>query len=240
MLVSLVAILVGLQDPPIGVAMAERISRRIEASAAADCDVALAEADVRNAELLFTGAGICDSVQRPDDGAFLTLAAQARAMADIELILPEDSGDPGEAQSERWQPPFEVLDLYAFIYAYGGGAGLSEIYRDPVRSDRLFSRMDGWAPRRSADYNPGWEGSRASTDEAYSVSVRAHVSARNDQLLGLAKLYRDDAYYALQTELEALMLANNNTFEEGSPASLRFNAIMAEQAEIAQRLGHQP
>lgn len=220
--------------------MAERVFAQAETATVAGCETALGEARDRNAEELFTGAGICGVIGRRDDSTFLVLAAQARAMADMELVMPDSvqtrNSDRATDLSEAPPPPFGVIDLYGFIYAYGGGAGPTEAYRDRDRTERLFARLETWEPRRPVGYNPGWEGSRSTDDETYSASIRKHVTARTEQLSRLALLYRDDAYYDLQRELEALMEANNNTFHVGTPAELRFNAIQAEQSLIAERL----
>ncbi len=57
---ALIASLFSSQDPVMpGVAMAERVSARVEASSEADCDAALTEAEIRNAEGLFVGSNVC-------------------------------------------------------------------------------------------------------------------------------------------------------------------------------------
>ncbi len=226
-----------------GATMVERISARVESAAPEACDMALAEAGERNAEALFTGASICGAGAREEDAIFLLLAGQARAMADMALTMPEtppDASDDGVIDlSNAPAPPHGVIELYGFIYAYAGGAGSTEFYRDVDRTDRLFDRLEAWKPRRPAGYSPGWDGSRAADETAYADSIKDLVAGRRDQILSLAHLYRNDAYYALQVELEALMAANNNTFQDGTPAHDRLEAIQADQARIAQQFSLQ-
>lgn len=224
-----------------GVAMAERIAERVAGATPTDCDTALAEAEVRNAEALFTGASICGASARDDDATFLMLAAQARALADMEAVMPE-SLPPADSHgvidmSDVPEPPFAAIELYGFIYSYGGGAGPTELYRDELRTERLFARLTGWSPVRPDGYDPGWSGSRIVADEVYSATVAALVSSRIDQLSPLARLYRDDAYFELQQALEALLRANDNTFLEGTPAQARYQEIEAAMAERRLELG---
>lgn len=224
-----------------GTAMAERISDRVANAAPTDCDNALTEAEVRNAEALFTGASICAAISRDDDATFLLLAAQARAMADMAAAMPE-SLPPADADgridlSNQPEPPFGVIDLYGFIYGYGGGAGPNELYRDEVRTERLFARLRQWEPRRPSSYDPGWSGSRIVSQESYSATIAEQVAYRIDQLSPLARLYRDDAYYALELQAEALRAENNSTFEVDTPAYERYQAIEAEKAALAEELG---
>lgn len=230
------------QEPAMpGLAIAERVSGRAEAATAADCDLALAESRVRNAEELFIGASVCGRFERTDDAIFLILAAQARAMADMELAVPVEMPAPNETgvidMSEVPPPPDEVIDLWAFIYAYGGGAGPSEFYRDAGRTDRLFERLRSWRPERPSDYDPGWSGSRDASDAAYAASISNNIEHRIEQLTPLGFLYRDDVYFALQEEMEALLTANNNTFVEGSPAQQRYEEIEKAKSRRQRELG---
>lgn len=169
-----------------GLAMAERVSARVAASTEAECDLALDEAPRRNAEDLFAGANVCALYQREDDAAFLLLAGQARATADMELAMPAELPEANEAGvidlSHVAPPPAGVLDLWAFIYAYAGGAGPTELYRDQERTDRLFERLRTWRPVRPDGYDPGWTGSRTATEEAYSASIDSAVEHRIEQL----------------------------------------------------------
>jgi hypothetical protein len=242
MLLSLVAGAVLLQEFQMpGVAIAERIYERTENATTVDCDTALSEADTRNAEALFTGAGICSAVVRDDDATFLVLAAQARASADMQLVMPETL-PPADANgvvdmSSVPEPPLAAIDLFGFIYGYGGGAGPTDLYRDEARTERLFARLRGWRPVRPDGYDPGWDGSRIIADETYSANVAAHVSGRIDQLSPLARLYRDDAYFELQQALEALLIANDNTFHEGTSAQAKYEEIEAAMARRRQELG---
>jgi len=241
MLIALIVALV-LQEPRMpGAAMAERISERVANAGPADCDTALAEAEVRNAEALFTGASICGVISRDDDATFLLLAAQARAMADMAAVMPE-SLPPADADgsidlSDQPEPPFGVIDLYGFIYGYGGGAGPKDLYRDEVRTERLFTRLREWEPARPSSYDPGWSGSRIVSAESYSATIAEQVAYRIDQLSPLSRLYRDDAYYALELQAEALLAANNSTFEVNTTAYERYQAIEAEKRARAEELG---
>ncbi len=239
---ALLAALLLNQEPAMpGVAMAERVSASAEAATAADCDMALAESQSRNAEGLFTGANVCGRFERTDDAIFLILAAQARAMADMELAVPAQLPAPDETgmvdMSDVPPPPREVIDLWAFIYGYGGGAGPSGFYRDAGKTDTLFERLRSWRPERSASYDPGWSGSRDASDTAYAASISANVEHRIEQLTPLGLLYRDDVYFALQEEFEALLAANNNSFVEGSPAQQRYEEIEDAKRRRQQELG---
>lgn len=240
MLIALIVAL-AIQAPQIpGAAMAARISERVANADPTGCDIALAEAEVRNAEGLFTGASICSAVSRDDDATFLLLAAQARAMADMAAAMPEPppaTADGSMNRTNQPEPPFGVIDLYGFIYGYGGGAGPTNLYRDAVRTERLFTRLKDWEPRRPSGYNPGWSGSRIVSAETYSESIAEQIAYRIGQLAPLALLYRDDAYYALELEAEALLAANNSTFEVNTTAYERFQAIEAEKRARAEELG---
>ncbi|MFN4092510.1 MAG: hypothetical protein ACK4FG_06405 [Brevundimonas sp.] len=219
---TLAVLTLALQDPAMpGVAMADRVGAQSQNATAEGCDLSVSESDVRNAEGLFVGAAVCFGVDREDDAIFLLLAAQSRAMADMELAMPANLPEADEYGvidlSNVPQPPFGVIDLYGFIYGYGGGPGPTVFYRDVARTDHLFARLRGWSPVRPEGYNPGWGGSREASDETYAASIQANVEHRIGQLTPLAILLRDDAYYALNQEAEALREANNSTFTEGTP-----------------------
>jgi hypothetical protein len=240
--IAIATVFLAYQDePPPGVAMAERVSRAVEATVSSDCEQALVEAETRNAENLFIGASVCGRQAREDDAIYLTLAAQARAMADMELAVPAEITRAGDAAtfdlSNMPAPPAGVIDVYAFIYAYGGGAGPTEFYRDVDRTNRLFERLRSWQPERPTGYDPGWVGSRSASDADYAASILANVEHRIGQLTPLALLLRDDAYFELQRESEALLEANNNTLFEGTPASVRFQEIEAAKSRRQQELG---
>ena len=162
-------------------------------------------------------------------------------MADMAAAMPE-SLPPADADgridlSDQPEPPFGVIDLYGFIYGYGGGAGPKDLYRDEVRTERLFTRLREWEPARPDGYDPGWSGSRIVSPESYSTTVAEQVAYRIGQLSPLARLYRDDAYFALELQAQALLEANNSTFEVDTPAYERYQAIEAEKAARAEDLG---
>jgi hypothetical protein len=232
---------VSLSQEPLGpgAAMAERVSAQVEAATSELCDTALAETETRNAEGLFTGAGVCHRFEREGDAIFLQLAAQARARADMELSVPENppTDESGAMDLSDIKPPAEALDLWAYIYGYGGGAGSSDFYRDEAATNRLFDRLRSWRPQRPSGYSPGWVGSRPTSDAAYSASVSANIEDRIQQLTPLARLYRDDAYFALQKEFEALLVANDYTFVEGTPAQDRYEDIRAAMTRRQEELG---
>lgn len=224
-----------------GVAMAERVSAQSQNPTAEGCDLSVREAAVRNAEGLFVGSSICFQIGQEDDAIFLLLAAQARAMADMELALPATLPQPDENgrvdMSNVPEPPFGVIDLYGFIYGYGGGLGQTEFYRDVDRTDHLFARLRAWGPVRPADYDPGWAGSREASNEAYAASIQTNVEHRIGQLTPLAVLYRDDVYFGLQQEVEALLAANNNSFKAGTPAYEQYQAVQAAMDQRRRELG---
>lgn len=219
------------QDPPVpGAAMADRVAAQSQHASVEGCDQSVREAEIRNAEGLFVGSAICSQVGREDDAVFLLLAAQSRAMADMALTMPEGLPEPDADgvvdMSAVPEPPFEVIDLYAFIYAYGGGAGPDELYRDARRTEALFDRLKTWTPLRPDGYDPGWTGSRIVTDQTYAESIRTNVNYRIDQLAPLAVLLRDETYYAVNQEAEALRLANNGRFVVGTPEYEQHSALM--------------
>lgn len=224
-----------------GVAMAERVGAQAQNPTAEGCDLSVRESEVRNAEGLFAGAAICFGVEREEDAIFLMLAAQARAMADMELAMPATLPEPDASgaidMSNVPPPPFEVIDLYGFIYGYGGGAGPTEFYRDVGQTDHLFDRLKAWRPIRPEGYSPGWDGSREVLAEAYAASIQANVEHRIGQLTPLATLLRDDAYYALNQEAEALRQANNSTFTEGTPEYERHKALSEAMDQRRRELG---
>ncbi len=239
---TLTVLTLALQDRAMpGVAMAERVGAQSQNATAEGCDLSVREAEVRNAEGLFVGAAICFTIGDNDDALFLLLAAQARAMADMELAmpatLPETDANGEIDMSNVPAPPFEVIDLYGFIYGYGGGAGPTEFYRDVDQTDHLFARLKAWSPIRLEGYNPGWSGSREASDEAYSTSIQASVEHRIGQLTPLAALLRNDAYYALQQEAEALRKANNSTFTQGTPEDERHRELSAAMDQRRRELG---
>lgn len=239
---ALIASLFSIQEPAMpGRAMVERVSSQAEASSEADCDAALASAETRNAEALFVGSNVCGRFARTEDAIFLTLVAQARALADMSLVVPSDLPEPNADgvvdMSNTPPPPMGVIDLWSFIYAYGGGAGPTEFYRDVANTDRLFARLRSWTPLRPDGYNPGWENSREQSASDYAASISANIEHRIDQLTPLAVLYRDDVYYALQRDFEALLIENGNTFEEGTPAYDRYQEIEQAKARRQQELG---
>lgn len=221
-----------IQDPTMpGVAMAERVGAASQNPTVEGCDLSVRESEVRNAEGLFTGAAICFGVEREDDAIFLMLAAQVRAMADMELAMSETLPKPDANgvvdMSNMHEPQFGVIDLYGFIYGYGGGPGPIDFYRNVGQTDQMFARLREWRPVRPEGYNPGWSGSRETSDVAYDGIIRTSVEHRIYQLTNLAVLMRDDAYYALNQEADALREANNSTFTEGTAEYERHNALNA-------------
>ncbi|WP_282008272.1 hypothetical protein [Brevundimonas aveniformis] len=221
--------------------MAERIGALSENATTERCDQSIGEADVRNAEGLFAGSSICFLVDREEDAIFLLLAGQARAMADMELAMPTNLPEADQNGlvdlSDMPVPPFEVVDLYGFIYAYGGGAGPTEFYRDADKTERLFARLTAWRPARPDGYSPGWSGSREASSEAYASSIQQNIEHRIGQLTPIAQLMRDDVYFALQQEIEALRRANDYTFTVGTPAHEQHEALGAAMEQRRQQLG---
>lgn len=208
-----------------GAAMAERVGAATRAASEADCDRALERSETINAEALFSGANICANFQRIDDSVFLMLAGQARGSADM-----------AEAVRQGGDPPFGAVDLWGFLYGYAGGAGPSELYRDLDRTERLFARYRSWNPTRAPDYDPGWPSTPPVDLERYRSIVQESVEGRIQQLSQLATLYRNEEYWALQQELEALSVENSSTFEVGTPAHARHQEIRAAQSRIASEI----
>ena len=235
-LALLILILVGqpLQPPEAdmampGQALASRVASAAQEATPGRCDEAVARSQRSNAETLFAGWLICHRVGRVDDSVFLILAGQARATADM-YEATRSLQPPAE-------PPAETVDLYGFIYGVAGGAGPSEFYRDVSRTEALFSRLRVWQPTRAPDYDPGWAVSQRMSASEYEQVIREAVEGRVHQLTRLSRLLRDEDYWRLQQEQERLMVENNSTFHEGTPAARRMDEIRVQQAAISRRLG---
>lgn len=208
---------------------------RVSAAAAANltpsaCADAVERAGTLNAEALFVGSVICSRVSREEDTSFLMLAAQVRGSTDMREAVRGLS--PGDAAV-----PFGAVDLWGFIYMYGGGFGAPEMLRDRNRAEALFIRLREFRPTRLAGYNPGWDTPNHLSDAEYRTHSSEIAEARIAQLSRLSTLFQDDEYWALEQERDRLSAEHRGQFEIGTPPHARIEAIRAEQQAIEVRMG---
>ena len=193
---------------------------------AADCEGQVARAATLNGPDLFHGAAICGAANRPVETAFLLNAGQARSIVDMNLIVPATRADSDV-----------TVQLYGFIYSYGGGAGDDAVFRDPALRDRLFRMLDSWSPAFSSDYNPGWNARRRPEAAAYSAAINEVMSGRRQQLGDLSRLYSDQTYYTLHRRLEELSARQSHSFVEGTPEAELANDLQRQMDARAVALG---
>ena len=178
----------------------------------ADCDRALAGADAANAPNLFHGSVVCFAANAPDDGTFLLLAGQSRAMTDLSLFEPADEA----AKSTAGQ-------LYMLVFFQFGGAGPYETYRDPGAREALFARLTAWRPQLPEGYSPGWTFRKRPDPDAYLGRLGKARDARRGQLESFARLVSDDCYYRLRLQQDEI--ASRGAIVAGSADDERMQAI---------------
>lgn len=181
-------------------------SVRPEAVTAADCDAQVARAAALNVPDLLYGAWLCYAANRAVEGNFLLNAGQVRSIPDMGLMVPAARADSDV-----------VTSLYGVIYFHLGGPGREEVLRDAASRERFFRLFDGWSADYPADYNPGWNTRRRPDAAAYRAAIAESKAGRRRQLVDIARLYSDEAYYALHRRFQDLQARNPTGFVEGTP-----------------------
>lgn len=211
----------------IGGALMDRLNGvRPEAVTAADCEAQVARAATLNAPDLLYGAFVCYAANRPVEGNFLLNAGQVRSIPDMGLMVPASRADSEVATS-----------LYGVIYFYLGGPGREEVLRDAASRDRFFGLFDGWSADYPADYNPGWSTRRRPDAAAYRAALAESKAGRRQQLADVARLYSDEAYYALHRRFQELQARNPNGFVEGTPDAALSRDVARQMDERSAALG---
>jgi hypothetical protein len=173
---------------------------------AADCERQVSQATMLNGPDLLVGAWICFSANRGVEGGFLLNAGQTRSIVDLALTVPATRAD-SEIQAA----------IYGFIYFRAGGPGREDILRDEASRNRFLQMLDDWSPQFSETYNPGWNVRRRPDASAYRAAIEEEKVRRRRQLVEVARLYSDDAYFALHRRFGELQARNPRGFVEGTP-----------------------
>jgi len=192
--------------PPVN-PLVERLRGIAPASATpANCDAQVAQAATLNAPDLLYAAAICNLAGRQVESSFLMIAGQARAMADLALIVPATSADS-----------LKQGVLGGFLFFFAGGAGSDEVLRDPGLRTRLWRLYDGWSPAYGPSYDPGWNARRRPDATAYGAAIAELRARRRAQLDEVARLYADETYYAIHRRLADLQARTGSRYVEGTP-----------------------
>lgn len=163
---------------------------------ASPCAVAIIDTNGSNVLELGTGAKACDEEGRAEDAAFLTLLARIRATADFLLLPPKDVLDLAERKD------------FGAVFAGSGEFVDEAIARDPERFAALLERVRKADLSIPAAYDPGWVVADRDKREIYAEVIDG---LRTDALAMetyIAKLVRDEAYYAAYLERVAILRAN--------------------------------
>lgn len=174
------------------------------------CTVAITNQNGSNTLELGSGSKACDEEGRPEDAAFLKLLARIRANADIMLLPPEDVLEL--AKREDFRAVFAGRNEYVD----------EELARNTERFAALLERV------RQADlsipvaYDPGWVVGDDSKRELYAEVIDGLRTDRLALESYVAKLVRDDAYYAAYLERVAMLASIG---EEGAQLPERFDEV---------------
>lgn len=188
-----------------------------------DCSEIYQRAAELNGPALLFGAGVCFSVERNLEATSLLHFGQVRSMADMAIAV-----DPTQ------EPPNEVVQLYQLLFfQFGGTAPLSE-YAQPEFRSAIVEDLRNWHAERPEGYQPGWDLASPPSDESYSAAIEEARAWRLGQLESLIRLAQNEDYVDLDTEMNALVAANPNGFEAGTPDEVRVQEIQAEMERLQQ------
>jgi hypothetical protein len=179
-----------------------------------------------NAQQLFAAVGSCAAEKQAFELSLLIVEGQVRAMTDMELLAPKTEADK-----------LLVGNLYGQNFYVTGGVGDRELYRDPVKAQNLFDRIESWVPELPSDYDPGWHYRRRPSETAYSDSIKYLKSVRLAQLRNYAMLVRDSEYYAAESELEDLKKRNPKGIVTGSNDGNRSAELFQIMNRVIERIG---
>lgn len=208
--------------------LAAMVAAPIKAAEPVSCDAALSNANTYNGFALFEGASACADDQREADANFLIIAGQVRAITDLTILKPVDTG------MER------AAALYGQIYYQFGGLGFETVYRTAASTSALESRLRGFAPALAAGYDPGWNYLASSKTDIYDAVLLSQRDERVWEMLNYALRLQDDRYFAIQQELNQLMRDNNAMFTAGSAAAGRYSELAAQQRELTKSIPQLP
>ena len=156
----------------------------VEEASVSRCTVAITNQKGGNTLELGSGSKVCDEEGRAEDAAFLNVLARIRANADIMLLPPEDMLEL--AKREDFRTVFAGRNEYVD----------EELARNTERFAALLERV------RQADlsipvaYDPGWVVADNDKLELYAEVIDGLRTDRLALESYIAKLVRDDAYYA--------------------------------------------
>ncbi|HYD14107.1 MAG TPA: hypothetical protein VEC11_14770 [Allosphingosinicella sp.] len=209
-MLALVTALLLLPAPATAQPASNRLVERMQAidpatATPAACEERIAQAPALNGPDLFHASAICFHAGRLVEGSFLLNAGQTRSIADMALIVPATRAD-SEKQAE----------LYGFIYFSAGGPGSDEVFRDPALRARFWRLYDAWSPAFGPAYDPGWNARRSPDAAAYRSAIAEISEGRRRQLNEIARLYADDAYYALHRRMQELQARTQGRYVEGT------------------------
>ncbi|MBL4787935.1 MAG: hypothetical protein JKY60_02410 [Kordiimonadaceae bacterium] len=182
------------------------------------CDLALQTAPALNSSQLWQGASDCGKSGNKDGATFLLLAGQVRAMTDMSLLRAATDEDE-----------IKVGDLYGRLYSQTGGSGYDDVYRNPVRSLKLFDRLRHWVPSIDDSYNPGWSYKGKVDGPKYDQIAACQNAVRRQKLSWYANLIQNDDYYAANNALKKLRVANPGAVTVGSDLYKQMGVLQAQK-----------
>ncbi len=164
-----------------------------EGASVSRCAAAITDQLGRNALELGAASKACDEEDHSEDAAFLNVLARIRASADLILLPPQNLLELSEREDfrEAFASASDFVD--------------EELARNPERFAVLLDRV------RQADlsipiaYDPGWVVVDSDKRELYAEVING---LRTDHLAlesYVAKLVRDDAYFAAYLERVAIL-----------------------------------
>lgn len=189
------------------------------------CTAAITDQLGSNTLELGAGSKVCDEEGRPDDAAFLNVLARVRANADMMLL-----------------PPRNVLELaeredFRAIFAGRSEFVDEELARNTERFAALLERV------READlsipfaYAPGWVVADNNKREIYAEVIDGLRTDRLALESYIAKLVRDNTYYAAYLERVAML---STIGKDGAQLPERFDEVAKIMQARIEVLGDPP
>lgn len=187
----------------------------VEEVPAPSCAVAVIDKIGSNALELGAGSKACEEEGHAEDAAFLKVLAHIRASADFILLPPQDVLELAERKEFR------------AVFADRGEFVDEELARNPERFAALLDRVRRADLSIPVEYDPGWA---VADDDKRALYAEVIDGLRTDKLAMesyVAKLVRDDVYFAAYLERVAILA---NLSENDAELPKRYG----EMAEIMQ------
>lgn len=185
-------------------------SAPVDEPSVSPCTAAITDQKGSNTLELGAGSKACDEEGRPDDAAFLNVLARVRANADMMLLPPRNVLEFAERKDFR------------AIFAGRSEYVDAELARNTERFAALLERV------RQADlsipvaYDPGWVVADNNKRELYAEVIDGLRTDKLSLESYIAKLVRDDPYYAAYLERVAML---SSIGEGGAQLPERFGEV---------------